>query len=166
MRTLTMARILLAIGWAAFAMLIATLGYRFDLVPGHEVRAEHIVLSFVAVLLAVLAHTWVAVFLVACDAVVRRTVREHALDPLLAESGRRLRWWAAAWSTTAAVLLAALFLLRSGLGPIEIPAPWHWPAAAFAVSVQILALLVSGRAVRRNEGVLDDIATRLSGRSA
>lgn len=159
-----MARLLLAIGWLATALLAATLASRFTLVASGEGAAAHVVASFVALLLAVLAHAWIAVFLLGSWVAVRRTVREHALDPLLVESGRRLRWTTIVLAVAASALTAALFVLRSGLAIDRLSAPWQWTAAALALALQVTTLVVEGRAVRRNEGVLDDVATRLRGR--
>lgn len=160
-----MARILLAIGWAAAAILVATLGVSFSLVPSGQGGVRYAIAAFVAMLLAILVHCWMVIFLLGSRRVINRAVGEYALDPLLVESGRALRTWTVVCAVAAAAAAAVLFVARTGLAPWTPGSSTSWLVAAAAVAVQLSALVLEGRAVRRNEGVLDDVAARLHGRA-
>lgn len=138
----------LALVWVGVA------GYRMG--TSREAVAEHLTASLVVILALFFGHSWNSLYLATLGSGLA------ALDP----SGTEAWSWRRHRGTTAVVasaviLLLALFLLGPAVMLEMLPTWVHGVAFFAALVLQILALILEARAVRRLEGQLRSLHVTL-----
>lgn len=157
-----MGRTMIFVGFLAVLALGAAGVQGFLRVEGTMERGDpalqpHILLSLVAVSLALLAHGWIVIYLTATARVVRRFAAQHGrgdlVGPRLDRFGRR--------TVPPAVLgflaVLATFLLGASAQAGWVGGVWHVMAFAAAVLFQLWALAVEWPALEAVERSIRDL---------
>jgi 4-hydroxybenzoate polyprenyltransferase len=158
-----MGRALLIVGAMATLGVVASavLGYLLSS-PSDSDMPRHVLVGLASSLLLLFSHCWIMFYLIGTGKAIKDAVREHGLDPGLAEETKRFKNASYPWMMLAMALIMATFIVGGGVATGSVPSWVHHVLFYAAVLSQCYALWIEWRVLHDNEKLMADVDRRLA----
>jgi hypothetical protein len=158
-----MGRALLIVGAMATLGVVASavLGYLLSS-PTDSDMPLHVLVGLASSLLLLFSHCWIVFYLIGTGKAIKDAVREHGLDPALAEETKRFKNASYPWMMLAMAVVMATFILGGGVATGSVPSWVHHALFYAAVPSQAYALWIEHRVLVDNERLMADVDRRLA----